>query len=138
MRKRFIRIGGIVLMLAVIFGAFGAHGLKQYLSSDDIATYETGVEYQFYHGFGILIVALLIHYRKTSFLNYAAWAFLAGIIMFSGSLYFFTAAKVLNMEAPSWVGLITPLGGTLLIIGWICLIIATFQETERKSRKSQN
>jgi uncharacterized membrane protein YgdD (TMEM256/DUF423 family) len=138
MRKRFIRIGGIVLMLAVILGAFGAHGLEQHLSTDDITTYKTGVEYQFYHGFGILIIALLIHYRKTSFLNYAAWAFLVGIIMFSGSLYFFTAAKVLNMDAPFWVGPITPLGGTLFIIGWICLIIATFQDADRKPRKSQN
>ncbi len=125
-------------MLAVILGAFGAHGLEPYLEAKDIDTYRTGVTYQFYHGFGILVVALIIHYRKTAILPYAAWSFLGGIIMFSGSLYGFTAAKVLNMDAPSWLGPITPLGGTLFILGWIFLIIATFQEAERKTRKENN
>jgi uncharacterized membrane protein YgdD (TMEM256/DUF423 family) len=134
MRKKFIRLGSFLAFLAVILGAFGAHGLEGKITPDAIKTFQTGVQYQFYHAFGILLIALLIHYRKTSFLSLAAWLFLGGIICFSGSLYTFTFGKLLAIEVPGWVGPITPVGGLLFIIGWAFLFLSTFQDAHRVPR----
>lgn len=135
MRKKFLRIGSFVLGTAVILGAFGAHGLQAYLDASDLSSYDTAVQYQFYHGFAILIVAITLNYRKTKLMNYAAWSFFIGILLFSGSLYYFTFAKVMNIDALTWVGPVTPLGGMLFIIGWILFFISTFQDAERSSKR---
>ncbi|MEN0007028.1 MAG: DUF423 domain-containing protein [Bacteroidota bacterium] len=129
MRKRFIRLGSLLAFLAVILGAFGAHGLEGKITPDQIDTFKTGVEYQFFHAFAILIVALLIHYRKTSFLPLSAWTFFIGILLFSGSLYAFTFFAFFDLAAPVWIGPITPLGGTLFIVGWGLLFLSTFQQS---------
>ena len=87
MRKTFLRIGALVAMLAVIFGAFGAHSLKEVLTTEKIATFEIGVRYQFYHAIGILLIGLLLYNRKNKLLIAAGWLFLGGVVLFSGSLY---------------------------------------------------
>lgn len=127
MRKNFLRLGSFLAFLAVILGAFGAHGLKSHLEVEQIATFETGVRYQFYHSFAILIVALLLHFRKKSYLPGAAWFFFAGIVCFSGSLYAFTFGALLNIKIPFWVGPVTPIGGICFIIGWALIFLSTFQ-----------
>ena len=104
-------------LLAVILGAFGAHGLKDKISANLLSAYETAVQYHFYHTFALLIVALLLLQagHKAS-LQVSASLFLAGIVLFCGSLY------LLALGGPSWLGPITPIGGLAFIGGWSALL----------------
>jgi uncharacterized membrane protein YgdD (TMEM256/DUF423 family) len=122
MTKIFLAIAGIFGGLAVILGAFASHALKEQLSEKYLAIFETGVRYQMYHALALLLVALLF----TQFpipptaLAIAGFAFIAGIVIFSGSLY------ALSLTEIKWLGAITPFGGVGLIIGWVCLVVAAF------------
>lgn len=112
--KQIIQISAILGMLAVVLGAFGAHGLAAHLESiGRTDTFETAVKYHFYHTLAILGVGLLAHYHSDviHFRN-AAWLFLVGILIFSGSLY------VMSLTGITWLGAITPLGGVGFIAGW--------------------
>jgi uncharacterized membrane protein YgdD (TMEM256/DUF423 family) len=122
--KLFLLFGGLALLLAVIFGAFGAHILKKSLSPDSMAVYETAVQYHFYHALGLLAVALLtVHLPSSSALQWSGWMMIAGIVIFSGSLY------VLSIIAISWLGAITPIGGTAFIVAWLLFIVAVLKAT---------
>ena len=123
MQNIFLLIGSIIGALSVAIGAFGAHGLKTFLLANErTETFETAVKYQFYHAFALLIVGLLMLHIENRLLNYAGWSFLAGIIIFSGSLYALclTGIKVL--------GAITPIGGVAMIAGWILMAVAVYQK----------
>ncbi|MCB0650777.1 MAG: DUF423 domain-containing protein [Saprospiraceae bacterium] len=131
MRKTFFKIGVLFALFAVIFGAFGAHALKEHLTPEHLISFETGVRYQFYHAFALMIISLLMYKRKNKFIDYAGWLFTAGTILFSGSIYLLALRPVLNFSG-SWLGPVTPLGGSLLIIGWAMLLVSTFQDNEYK------
>lgn len=119
MQKIFLQLGGILAALSVAIGAFGAHGLKDYLAKTGRAdVFETAVKYQFYHVFGIIIVALLMSNYNSKLLNYSGYAFLGGIVLFSGSLYALIATQNTKL------GAITPLGGLLFIAGWVLMVMA--------------
>lgn len=106
-------------MLAVILGAFGAHGLRDKLSPELLSAYQTGVQYHFYHTLALLAVALLLgKYPLSVWLKTSGGLLLAGILLFSGSLY------LLALGGPRWLGPITPLGGLCFIIAWACLLVA--------------
>ncbi len=115
MARKFLLIASLSALLAVVLGAFGAHGLKAILDASGQATYETGVRYHFYHTFGLFIVALLLQQRYTKWLRNAGWFFILGMFLFSGSLY------LLSVFGWKWLGPITPIGGTFFIIGWGCI-----------------
>ena len=118
MDRTFLLIGSILGFLGVVFGAFGAHALRSRLSPEMLAVFETGVRYQMYHAFAILIVAAAIgRIGDASWLVLAGWFFLAGIVLFSGSLY------ALTLTGIGMLGAITPIGGLLFLIGWACLIL---------------
>jgi uncharacterized membrane protein YgdD (TMEM256/DUF423 family) len=117
MYKVYIRIGAILGALAVLFGAFGAHYLKSILGDTAVKTFNTGVEYQFYHSLALLLTGLLISSTPSNGLKWAGRLFIGGIILFSGSLYLLTILK-----ATGDVG-ITPLGGLLVVGGWISLAL---------------
>lgn len=134
MRKTFLRIGSLMAFFAVALGAFGAHGLKALISPERLEIYQTGVTYQFYHSLGILLVALMIHYRKTSFLAYAGWLFTIGIFFFSGSLYLLAIRDWAGFQA-SWLGPITPIGGVLFLAGWLMVFSSTFQDRKSKPKE---
>jgi len=122
MDKLFLVIGAGTGFLAVMLGAFGAHGLKNKLSTDMMEVFQTAVQYQFYHTFALCLVGmLLLHWPATNLLKYSGWSFLAGIILFSGSLYVlsFTGIKIL--------GAITPLGGLFFLVGWFLLAVAVIK-----------
>jgi len=105
--------------LGVLLGAFGAHGLKQRLSAELLALWQTAVQYHLWHALAMLALGLLLlHLPRHPWLRAAAGLFLAGIVLFSGSLY------ALALGAPRTLGAITPLGGLALIAGWACLAIA--------------
>jgi len=135
MRKTFLRIGAILMAFAVIIGAFGAHSLQEIVTADNIRTFETGAEYQIYHSLAILMIGILLYFRKTSLMPIAGWLFLAGIICFSGSLYLLTFTDIINLPT-GIIGPITPIGGLLFVAGWIVLAASTFQENEKRYRKT--
>lgn len=131
--KSIIRTGALLGAASVALGAFGAHGLESMADSgrimaDDLHTFETAVRYQFFHTLGIFAVAALYTQLNPVKANRAVWAFLIGIIIFSGSLYLLTLSPVLLGTRLSWLGAITPLGGVSLITGWILLYLSVNKE----------
>jgi uncharacterized membrane protein YgdD (TMEM256/DUF423 family) len=115
-----IRIGAVLGFLGVAIGAFGAHGLKARLGAlGTTATFHTGVEYHFYHALALMAVGLMwgpLKVRTPA--NVAGWAFLAGVILFSGSIY------VLSVTGYKKLGMITPFGGVAFLVGWAALVVA--------------
>lgn len=124
MQRTFLIIAVLLACLAVVLGAFGAHGLKKVVGPDTVATYQTGVQYQMYHALALLVVALLMDRFPAHWLHYAGFFFIAGIVLFSGSLYLLASLKAMNRSAGIGIGLITPLGGLLFIAGWIFMLLA--------------
>jgi uncharacterized membrane protein YgdD (TMEM256/DUF423 family) len=117
--KLFLILGGINAALVVMLGAFGAHGLKARLTAEMLAVYQTGVHYQLFHALGLLVVGLVASQIADSvWLKWSGWLMLAGIILFSGSLY------VLSVSGMRWLGMVTPFGGVAFIAAWIVFVIA--------------
>lgn len=115
----FIAIAAINGFMAVALGAFAAHGLKARLAPDMLAIFQTGVQYQMYHALALFGVGLLcMQISDSALLRASAWSFLAGIIIFSGSLY------ILSLSGIRWLGAITPIGGGGFILGWLLLASA--------------
>lgn len=122
MSNKIILAGSVFMMLGVAIGAFGAHILKESLSAESLAVYNTGVEYHFYHALGLLAVGILAKYFDQKRMMWSAIFLSAGIILFSGSLY------LLAISGVKGLGAITPLGGMSFISGWIFLIMAVVKE----------
>ena len=123
MSKSFLLIGAILGALSVILGAFAAHGLKKIVPPESISTFETGVRYQFYHVFALLILGILIDRFPGSLMNWAGYCFIIGIVLFSGSLYLLALLKSTESVGVNRIGIITPFGGLFFIAGWILLFI---------------
>ena len=126
--KIFLQIGSLYAFLGVILGAFGAHALKSQLTLDRLTSFETGVRYQIYHALALLIVALLFQYLDERLLRIVGWLFAFGTILFSGSIYLLACRDMIGLTSYKWLGPITPIGGTLLIIGWGLLFWASFKK----------
>ncbi len=110
-----IVIAAINLALAVGLGAFGAHGLQKVASPAQLAWWHTGTQYFFYHALGLLVVGLLIQLGYTT--PTTAWLLQGGIVIFVGSLF------LMALGAPAWLGAVTPIGGLLMIAGWVWLAV---------------
>jgi uncharacterized membrane protein YgdD (TMEM256/DUF423 family) len=126
MNKRIIITAAVFGMLAVIAGAFGAHGLKALLQPQQLAVWHTAVEYNFYHVFALLFLSTFAG-GKTKFINAAYYLFTLGIIFFSGSLYLLSCRDLLGWDWLWIMGPITPIGGLLFIIGWLMLALAAWR-----------
>lgn len=113
--RLFAFVGAISGLLSVAFGAFGAHGLRQRVSPEMLAVFETAVRYQVYHALGLFIVAWAISRWGTAQMTWAGWLFIAGTVIFSGSLY------AMALTDTRWLGAITPVGGVCFLAGWVCL-----------------
>jgi uncharacterized membrane protein YgdD (TMEM256/DUF423 family) len=114
--ERFFFLGSLSGGLAVALGAFGAHTLKERLTSDALSTFETAVRYQMFHALALLAVAFaIIHWPDSNLPTVAGWLFVAGSVLFSGSLYLLSVTDV------HWLGAIAPIGGAAFIAGWACL-----------------
>lgn len=123
MPSPFLLLAAISGFLAVGLGAFGAHGLKTKLTPDLLAVYRTAVEYQFYHTLALLAVGLLLlHWPQNTWLKGSGWAFVAGMLIFSGSLY------LLALTGTRWLGAITPIGGAAFLAGWLLLALAVARQ----------
>lgn len=116
--RLFAILGAVSAFVAVAAGAFGAHALRARLSPDLLAVFETGARYQMYHALGLLAVAWAVTRWPSPWPPRAGWLFLAGTVLFSGSLY------ALALSGIRWLGAITPLGGLAFLAGWLCLAFA--------------
>ena len=122
MQKLFIYIAAVQGALAVTIGAFGAHALKNHLVAiGRTDVFETAVKYQFYHTFALLAVGILQLIRYNKFLDYSGYSFFIGSVIFSGSLYILCMTNVAK-----W-GAVTPIGGLVLIVGWILFAVGIGQ-----------
>ncbi|CCQ53948.1 DUF423 domain-containing protein [Crocosphaera watsonii WH 8501] len=122
MVKIFLFIGSILAGLSVAGGAFASHALKDRLSDRFLEIFETGTKYQMYHALALILVALLLNSQENTPITMvgAGYAFIIGILIFSGSLY------ALSLTGIKWLGAIAPIGGAALIIGWLSLAIAAW------------
>lgn len=127
MHKFFLVAGALSGAISVALGAFGAHSLKQIVSSDAVTTFETGVRYQFYHTFALILVAVLYERYPNKWMVWSGNSLIAGVILFSGSLYLLTALHATQMVGLRKIGLITPFGGLFLIAGWLLLMWAVIR-----------
>jgi uncharacterized membrane protein YgdD (TMEM256/DUF423 family) len=116
MDRLFFALGSIAAFVGVALGAFVAHGLKSRLDAGMLATFEIGVRYQMYHALALLGVAWASTKWPGAWVTASGWLFVAGIVVFSGSLY------VLALTGVRWLGAITPLGGLAFLAGWLCLV----------------
>ena len=121
MERVFVGLGALSALISVAAGAFGAHALRERLSPDLLAVFETGARYQMYHALGLLAVAWAVARWPGSTAGVAGWLFVAGTILFSGSLY------LLALTGTRWLGAITPLGGLAFIAGWAALAWAALR-----------
>jgi len=127
MNKKIAITGVILISLSIILGAFGAHPLKEVLTSKQMTSYDVGIRYQMYHGLGLLILGLNTNKIKNS-LSVVYWLLLLGTIMFSGSIYLLSLQDLMGVKL-SFLGPVTPLGGVLMISGWIVLVIKLLKDS---------
>ena len=121
MDRTWIVLGALLAAAAVAAGAFGAHGLKERLSADDLDTYQTAARYHMFHALGLIVVGYCAQRFGGGLVNAAGWLFLAGIVLFCGALY------VLALSGVKVLGAVAPFGGAALIGGWICLALAVWR-----------
>jgi uncharacterized membrane protein YgdD (TMEM256/DUF423 family) len=114
--RRCVFWGALFGLSGVMIGAFGAHGLKALLTADQLAIYHTGVDYQFVHALALLLLGALANDQSPKAWQVAAILFIAGVFIFSGSLY------LLVLTDTAWLGAITPIGGVSFIAGWAALL----------------
>ncbi len=120
MDRLFLALGCVSAAVAVVLGAFAAHGLRARLVPDMLSTFEIGVRYQMYHALALVAVGILVPRASSATLALAGWLFVAGTLVFSGSLY------ALAVTGQRWLGAVTPLGGAALIAGWLVLAWAVY------------
>jgi uncharacterized membrane protein YgdD (TMEM256/DUF423 family) len=118
MDRTFLLVGAVAAFLGVALGAFGAHGLRARISPEMLAVFETGVRYQMYHALALVLTSVLMNRMGGWLVVTAGWCFIAGIALFSGSLY------ALALTGVTVLGAITPLGGLAFLAGWGCLSLA--------------
>ncbi|MEJ2076623.1 MAG: DUF423 domain-containing protein [Acidobacteriota bacterium] len=121
MARLFLSLGAIFGLLGVAAGAFGAHVLRGRLTPDDLQIFETAVRYQMYHALALLAVGLFSIRFASASATAAGWCFLAGIVIFSGSLY------LLVLSGARWWGAVTPIGGVGFLVGWLFLLWAALR-----------
>jgi uncharacterized membrane protein YgdD (TMEM256/DUF423 family) len=124
MDRLFITLGALSGCLAVAAGAFGAHALRERLSASLLETFQTGATYQMYHALALVAVGILLarfSVDGSTWLTAAGWLFVAGTVLFSGSLY------LLALTDLRWLGAITPLGGVAFLIGWLALAVGIWR-----------
>lgn len=122
--------GAVFALLAVILGAFGAHALKALLTPEQLDSFNTAVRYLMFHGLALLIIGILKEKIHHPWIKVSALLMFIGTILFSGSIILLVCRNILGMEFLTMLGPVTPIGGTILIAGWIYLILALLKEKQ--------
>lgn len=133
MHRYLIRIGAILAALSVLFSAFSAHFLQPIMTSKDFYSFQTAVNMEFFHSFGLIILGILGKRYPTSYINWAGILFIAGIVLFCGSIYLLTLANSFFDSTISMLGLVTPVGGLALFAGWVMLLMGIPEAKNDKS-----
>ena len=133
MQKRLLQFSGFSAAISVSLGALAAHGLKSKLETGlitetNLQSFDTAARYQMYHSIALLVMALLIEKFHTKLISSAAYCFMTGIVLFSGSIYILSTARLLGLENVQWLGPVTPIGGLLFVFGWILLAFAGMKQ----------
>lgn len=126
MEKKIVQVAAVLGMIAIILGAFGAHALKKVLTIEQLSTFEIGVKYQMYHALFLLFVGLSAQVSEVAKKRILYFIFF-GVLFFSGSIYLLATNELTTFDFKA-IGFVTPIGGLLLIIGWICLFIDFFKK----------
>jgi uncharacterized membrane protein YgdD (TMEM256/DUF423 family) len=121
MTRAFTVLGALSGLVAVALGAFAAHGLRGRIAPELLAAFETGARYQMYHALALLAVAWAATRWPGGLVTTAGWLFVAGTVVFSGSLY------ALSLTGQRWIGAVTPLGGVAFLLGWLALAAAALR-----------
>jgi uncharacterized membrane protein YgdD (TMEM256/DUF423 family) len=130
MQRNTLALASVVMLTAVVLGAFGAHGLKPRISPEALANWHTGVQYQMVHGLALLFLSLAAGQVDARYASFARLLFLGGVLCFSGSLYLLSTREVLGTQGLTRIlGPITPLGGSLYIGGWIALLVGALRRS---------
>ncbi|WP_020675909.1 DUF423 domain-containing protein [Geopsychrobacter electrodiphilus] len=120
--KLFLVLGGLNAFIGVALGAFGAHGLKSRVAPEMLTVWQTGVQYHLIHALALVLIGILCHLMPEALLfRVSGWAFLSGILLFSGSLY------LMVLTGTRQLGMITPLGGLAFLLGWLLLVLAAWR-----------
>jgi uncharacterized membrane protein YgdD (TMEM256/DUF423 family) len=127
MYKPALILGFIFAALSVVIGAFAAHGLKPMMEISQQQTFETGVRYQMYHSFALILLGLLSAHIQSNHISHACLFFTLGIICFSGSLYALSLLQMNGIVGLKGVGIITPIGGVFFILGWVYSLLAAIK-----------
>jgi uncharacterized membrane protein YgdD (TMEM256/DUF423 family) len=122
-------LGAAAAFLAVALGAFGTHGLRDRLSSEMLAIWHTGVEYHFGHALAAILAGIASSMYRSHLIRLAGWLFLAGILVFSGSLY------ALSVTGEKMLGAVTPLGGLCFLGGWCMFALGAYQEPKKDANE---
>ena len=128
MHKTYLVTGAALAGIAVVLGAFGAHGLKKLVGPDTVNTFQTGVQYQMYHAFALLVLAIIYQQYNNNLMHYAGMFFIGGVLLFSGSLYALAILKAKEVIGLSGIGIITPVGGLLFIAGWALFVLGLLKK----------
>jgi uncharacterized membrane protein YgdD (TMEM256/DUF423 family) len=129
-QNNFIMWGAALMAIGVSFGALGAHALKKVLSPDSLAAWETGVRYQLIHALAILIIATNDRLMQANGTNRVLRFLISGVLFFSGSIYLLSTQSISGLSV-SWLGPFTPIGGVLMIGGWIMLFLQTLKNKKQ-------
>ncbi|HEY1038566.1 MAG TPA: DUF423 domain-containing protein [Bacteroidia bacterium] len=132
MKNYFLGIAGISGAMGVALGALGAHALKMkmqegLITPDQWNGFDTAAKYQLFHSLALAIVYVANRDKNFKWLNAAAWMFIAGILLFSGSLYLLTTRNLIGMPSLTFLGPVTPIGGLALMGGWLCMAVQAFK-----------
>lgn len=132
MKNYILAIAGFLGASGVALGAFGAHGLKAkmqmgLMTADQLNGFDTAAKYQLFHSILLIAVFFAAKDKQLRWLNRSAWLFIAGILLFSGSLYLLTTRSLTGMESLTFLGPVTPFGGLALMGGWLCLMMQAFK-----------
>ena len=120
MNRRIVLLGSVLILTAILLGAFGAHALKAFPGDPNMSSYDTGVRYQMYNGFALLILGFNTSHLKFK-LNWVIGLIISGALLFSLSLYLLSINPIIQFDL-SWIGPVTPIGGLLQLLGWSIFI----------------
>jgi len=123
MQRIFLFTGALFAFIGIAAGAFGAHILKHQLSTEMLSVFETAVRYQMYHALGLILLASIPGSLLGKWKSFTGWFFMTGTLLFSGSLY------VLSLTGIRWVGAVTPIGGTIFLLGWLGLALGSLRKS---------